>query len=113
MLKKFFLLASVVFVMCSFTGTINYFYGTITYEIKYETNDPLISTEMLAKQYGTEVKINWDGNGFQEEYKGGYVISRIYSMEKNTLSTTRFSAENPLTQTSIIDCSKANETIKS
>jgi len=65
--------------MCSFTGTINYFNGTITYEIKYESNDPVTSTEILAKTNGDTMKLTFKGTGYLEVYNGTTLLSKGYS----------------------------------
>lgn len=112
MLRKFFILASLALAMSSFTGTINYFEGTITYEIKYESTDPTISTEILAKQDGDKVEIKWSGNGFSEKYNNEHTTFKEYSMERNLLSISKLNQESLITPTTLVDCSISNETIK-
>ena len=113
MLKKFFIFASLALVMCSFTGTINYFEGTITYEIKYESNDPVISTDMLAKQYGDKMIVNFsiEKDNFSEDFNGTKLLLNSYSFLNNHLFVWGRSISSEIKN--YIDCSKSNETLKS
>ena len=107
MLKKFFILASFVLMMCSFTGTINYFEGTITYEIKYESNDPVMSTEILAKQNGDKMTYGFYGDKYVSSCNGTNKLGSIYIINTGLLTLT-----STISISKAIDCSKANETLK-
>ncbi|MEW6467847.1 MAG: hypothetical protein AB1458_02935 [Bacteroidota bacterium] len=105
-MQKIFI-AALVIVLCSFSGATNYFEGSITYLVSYESKDPLLSDELLAKTNGDTMRLHFSSEKYIERHNGSLQWYKSYSFADNTGSIANNFAMKPY------DGTKANEKLKS